>query len=672
MGKKECCGHGLTRKRFLKVGGAACLITASAPACDFLSTAPKQEGARDEQNGAVGRKGKEAPQLAEMVKNGELPPLEERLPKNPMVVEPVERVGRYGGDWRYMLLQGGCPECLLERTIGYENLVRWTPDVRAFTVEELIPNVVESFEFNDQATEYTFKLREGMKWSDGEPFTADDILFWYEDMLMNQELSPEVPTWLTAGGEPVVVEKVDDYAVVFRFSAPNGLFLQKLATGDGIGVGTRPAHYLKQFHPKYNEDVKEQAKEENLDNWMALFQNQSSAWLNPDLPVLYSWVLTKGLGGDVQRLIAERNPYCWKVDSEGNQLPYIDRVVYGVVLDGEVLTLKALNGEIDMQITYVGDLQDKPVVAENRERGNYHFVDQLSTYMNTAPLVLNLAHKDEVKRRIFQNKDFRIGLSHAINRREIIDVTLVSQGEPFQCAPRPESPFYNEELAKQYTGYDVEKANEHLDKVLPEKDSDGMRLGPDGRPFRFTMDVAGEKPPDDLELVRQYWKAVGIDITIKPVTFDLMFTRMEGNEHDAIKGYGDGGLDVILDPRSYFPANSLSWFAVPWVNWYLQGGLEGNVETSESVQEPPEAAKRQMELYDRLIATADPDEQADLIGQILDIAVEQFWMMGVSLPVEAYGIAKNNFHNVPKVLVSPGVSSNPGMPNAAQYFVTEE
>ena len=167
----------------------------------------------------------EAPQLAERVAAGDLPPVEERLPASPMEVPVLESIGTYGGDLDVALVGGGGLSHLF-RYHSYEPLVRWTPDW-----EGVIPNVASSWEVNDEATAFTFGLREGMKWSDGEPFTADDIMFWYEDVLMNNELTPSVPTWLTSGDEPVVVTKVDDYTVTFTFAAPQGLFLPNLGVG---------------------------------------------------------------------------------------------------------------------------------------------------------------------------------------------------------------------------------------------------------------------------------------------------------------------------------------------------------------------------------------------------------------------------------------------------------
>jgi peptide/nickel transport system substrate-binding protein len=621
-------GRTFTRQNFLRAGGAAFLVTASATGCDALSTEPAQNG-RGEQNGVAGRKGKEAPELAGRVRAGELPPVEERMPQNPLVVEPVERVGGYGGEWRTGLIGEANPTAWLNYTIGYEYLVRWKPNTKEFSAEQVVPNVAEDFEFNEEGTEYTFRLREGMKWSDGEPFTADDILFWYEDVFMNEELTPAKTSWLVAGGEPVVVEKTDDYTVVFRFASPSGLFLQQLAKG-GDMITTSPRHYLERFHKKYNPDVEQLAEEEGAADWIELFQNKGGAldtiWQNPELPTPHAWKLTVAAGEDVGRVVAERNPYYWKTDPEGSQLPYIDRVTYSVVQEDDVLVLKALNGEIDFHFPNISSLNNKPVFAKNMERGDYHFVDVSSSNMNTQIIALNLTHEDPVKREVFNSKDFRIGLSHAINRREIIDVIYQQQGQPFQAAPRPESSFYDEEMAKQYTEYDVDLANEHLDRAdYTERGNGDVRLGPDGEPISFQVEAitAHGESIDALELIKGYWKEVGVDMRVKPVDQSLFVERVAGNQPDATVWFGSGGLDVLLNPSWYFPSSPASHYAVPWAQWYASKG--------ESGQEQPEAARRQMEIYDRLMGTIAPDEQTALMSEILRIAKQEFYAIGVNL-----------------------------------------
>ncbi len=611
---------------------------------------------------------KEAPKVAEMVSAGNLPAVAERLPKKPMVLEPIESVGKYGGTWN-TALKGTSDTAWLVRTIGYENLVRWRPDVKNFTAEEVIPNIADSVDMNDEGSEYTFHLREGMKWSDGKPFTADDIMFWYEDVFSNEELTPAVPSWLTAAGKPVTVQRVDDLTVVFRFAGPNGLFLSRLATPPGDAPTAFPRHYMQQFHKKYNPQVEQQAKKAQMEGWTDLFASKVSPWENPEKPTLNAWKLTKAVGDATQQLTAERNPYYWKVDTEGNQLPYIDTISYRVTDDVEVMVLQALNGEIDMMDRHINALANKPVFFDNQEKGNYHFTNEIPASMNQMMFALNLTVRDKNKRQVFNDKNFRIGLSHAINRQEIIDAAYQSQGEPFQGAPRPESPFFNEQLAKQYTEYDVALANQFLDKVLPEKNDQGMRLGPDGKPFVFQVETAAAPTASQegaaLELMQGYFKAVGIDMRVKPLERSLFYERKDSNQSDATTWSGDGGLDVILEPRWYFPFSTESNFAIPWAIWFNNPKADGAIK-------PPAAAKKQMELYRQLMDAPSAEERADLMKQILQIAQEEFWVMGLALPTEGYGIVKNNFHNVPEDVVSAYLSLTPAQTNPSQYWIEGE
>jgi len=264
---------------------------------------------------------------------------------------------------------------------------------------------------------------------------------------------------------------------------PNGLFLQNLATPSGSTFTNYPAHYMKQFHKKYNPQVSQEVKKRKLNTWVDLFNLMATAYSNPDKPVLYAWRYRSAYGAEsTTQFVAERNPYYWKVDPEGNQLPYLDRVVYRLVEKPEVMVLMALNGELDFQDRHINALPNKPVFYRNQQKGGFHFVDEVPSSMNTAIIALNLTTRNKTLRQVFNDVNFRIGLSHAINRQEIIDVLYVSQGEPWQAAPRRESPFFDEAMAKQYTEHDPEKANAYLDKVLPRKDGRGRRLGPTASP----------------------------------------------------------------------------------------------------------------------------------------------------------------------------------------------
>jgi peptide/nickel transport system substrate-binding protein len=333
--------------------------------------------------------------------------------------------------------------------------------------------------------------------------------------------------------------------------------------------------------------------------------------------------------------------------------------------DVETLTLRALNGEIDFQDRHIASNANKAVFFDNMEAGGYHFFETIPSSMNVMILSLNLTHLDPVKREIFQNKDFRIGLSHAINRQEIIDLIWVGQGEPWQLAPRPTSEFYNEQLAKQYTEYNVELANQHLDAAgYTERDAEGFRLGPDGKRISFTVDIqtVGVEWIDAMELISGYWKEVGIDGQANVIDRTLLYDRKAANQQDASVWGGDGGLDVILEPRWYFPFSNESHYGIAWQYWFAN-------PSHALAEEPPTGPKTQMELYRQLSANPDPAQQADLMRQILDIAADEFYALGISLPANGYGIIKNNFHNVPASFPNAWLYPHPAPTNPFQYFI---
>ncbi len=602
----------------------------------------------------------EAPAVAEMVAAGTLPPVEERLPSEPMVVEPVERVGVYGGTWR-MALVGGADLQQLNRTVGYEPLVRWD-----LAWEEVIPNLATAVEASEDARSFTFTLRRGVKWSDGEPFTAEDIRFYVEDVRNDPDLG-------TGGPNPVSVEVIDDYTITITWEQPNGLFLTEIAGPNGDIWTSYPSHYLKQFHQAYNTtDLDDLVAGEEVADWIELFNKKGASipgttwvarWSNPELPTLYAWQIVTPYG-EGTRVSATRNPWYWKVDPEGNQLPYIDEVQFGVLEDGEILLLQAANGEIDMQHRNLATTLNKPVLADARESGGYHFYDTISSYSNTASIHLNLTHKDPAMREIFTNKDFRIGLSHGIDRQQIIDIVFAGQTEAWQNAPHRDTAFFNEQLATQYTEYDADLANEYLDKVLPEKNEDGFRLRPDGERFTFIVDLILGDTEDITNLVINQWRALGVDCQAKLMDRSLFETRRVVNDHDATVFFAAGGLDVIENPPQFVPVATRADYAQAWVSWYQQQD-----EPTTPPEEPPAATREQMALYDEIRMTSDRDTQIELMRQVLQIAADEFYSIGVSLPPLGYGIVKNNFFNVPPVLFDSYTWLSPAPANPAQFFI---
>jgi peptide/nickel transport system substrate-binding protein len=605
----------------------------------------------------------QAPALEALVASGELPPLEERLPANPLVVED-ESIGTYGGTWR-MGMNGGGDNGLIVKTVAYEGLVRFNHEWNT-----VVPNLAESWEVNADATAYTFKLREGVKWSDGTPFTTQDIAFTFE---MYQDPDYAAGSWIDNKNNLPSLEVIDDYNFRVVFEKPNGMFMETIAGVDGIHITSLQKQYCSQFHPTYNENAAAEAEAKGFSSW-ALYLQDRCAWgwetirfANPDLPTIYGWVIETPLTANSTRVTWTRNPYYWKVDAEGNQLPYIDNLDMRVSQGGvEELTLAALNGEIDFQERHIATTTNKPLFFDGQEAGGYHLGEVIPSASNTLVLQLNLNHLDPTKRELYQNKDFRIGISHAIDRQEIIDVVFTGQGEPFQVAPRPESAFYDEELAKQYTEFDPDLAAQHFEAAgLTERNGDGIYLMSDGNPAKITVDVISALRPewiDMLEIMQLQLGAAGIEIELNNIDRTLFYEKRPSGEFDAQVWAGDGGIEALQEPRYYFPYSDESVWAYRWAQWF-------NGTRPEIAEEPADWAKAQMDLYNQVRASGDPEERADLFRQVLAITKEEFPVIGVGLMPNSYSIIRNNLKNAPESMFNAWLFPTPApMDPVTWYF----
>ncbi len=576
----------------------------------------------------------EAPQLAELVEQGELPPVEERLPKEPVVVDPYESIGNYGGTWRMATVETGAG--YLYYWICREHLLRWTLDGT-----EVVPNVAKAWTVSDDGRTYIFYLREGMRWSDGEPFTADDIMFWYEDVLLNDELTPVKSRWWAPGGELVKVEKLDNYTVSFNFAVPYGTFLEYMAFA---GSPYAPKHYLEQFHSKYvsADKLSEMAKEAGYDSWYQLYLNKADEHINPELPRLTPWILKDLLP---TRITAERNPYYWKVDSAGNQLPYLDRTALDIVSDQEIITMKTIAGDFDMQVQGLNS-SDYPLFMENRERGDYRVIIWPCAGGSDAAVFLNQNYyEDPVIGDFLRNRTFRLALSHAIDRDEINEIVFYGLAEPRQMVPLPPSPYYDEELAYKYIEYDPEKAGELLDSLgLDNKDKDGFRLRPDGKPLELTITVTPHSSDIDVaEIVCEQWKKVGIKAAVETLMGALYTTRLQASQLQATIWLTDGNEHMPIYPYWTVPFNRNSRQAPLCGLWVESGGKEG--------VEPEGDLKKVVDLYSELETTMDPDKRIEIAKEIFRINIENLWIIGIvggGPGGQGLVIARNDFRNVPE------------------------
>jgi peptide/nickel transport system substrate-binding protein len=473
---------------------------------------------------------KEAPQLAADVKAGKLPPVDKRLPEPSQlfVVKPLHEIGKYGGNWR-RAFTGPADHENGNRINSMDKILTFD-----YTGSKIVPALARDWKVSDDGKTTTIHLRKGAKWSDGQPLTADDFLFWFQDIYSNKDIVPTPFFEFQINGKPGSMRKTDDYTVVFEFAEPYAYFVYQLAgsTAIGAGLATRgafqnwggayaPAHYLKQFLPKYSsvEAANAKAKQLGFDSWVSLLRNRYSWALNPELPVMTPWRTVSPI--NTPTWIVERNPYFWAVDTAGNQLPYIDRITFTLAENTEVANLRAIAGEYDIQERHM-HLAKLPVFLENAKKGNYTVhLDPGQNGSDAAIHVGNSYEGDPEIMKLLRNKDFRHALALGIDRDQLNEALWLGVGVPGSVAPSPDSVYApGPEWVRKWGVHDPKQANALLDKVgLTRKDAEGFRLRADGKGrLRLEMVTVGGSfvPYTQLgELVKQQWSGIGIDVDIK-------------------------------------------------------------------------------------------------------------------------------------------------------------
>jgi peptide/nickel transport system substrate-binding protein len=403
-------------------------------------------------------------------------------------------------------------------------------------------------------------------------------------------------------------------------------------------------------------------------DWKQLFTNKvafPNRWRDAGRPVLDPWKLTVPYAG-TQRVVAERNPYYFKVDTAGNQLPYIDRVTYDILEDNQALILKAINGEIDMQNRHLDTTDARPLLVQNQQRSRYRLFKAQPAWSNAMLINLNQTTKNPVLRPLFANKDFRIALSHAINRDELNNLIYAQQSTAWQAAPREGTALYDERMAKQFTEYSPAKANALLDGIgLTRKDGDGFRLLADGSRLNFAVDVltTNQIQIDALEVVKKYWREVGIDMQVRAVERSLAFQRLQANNHDANVWIGGGGYDqlALLDPKWYFPHEFESSYATAW-------GIHFQNPNAPNAEPPSAAGKKQQDLFVSLQQKPTTAEQLAVMKDILAITRDEFYIIGTNLEPDRFGIVKQNMRNVPASMPNTFFYMTPGPTQPEQYY----
>ncbi len=583
----------------------------------------------------------EAPMLKELVTAGRLPPLEERLPEEPMVVQSYDEIGRYGGTLRGPAL-GPATSGHDLWTARAQHLFTIAPDLRT-----IAPNIAKGWDISADNKALTIYLRKGMKWSDGAPFTTDDVMFWYEDIIMNDELTPAKPTIWSPGGQVVQVQRIDDYTARFDFAAPYPPIIDILSVRD---EPIAPKHFLKKWHIRYNDKAGDLARQEGYDNWYQAFafhNMDSQPQQDIDRPFHNPWVL-KSIDTSGNKYY-ERNPYYYKIDTAGNQLPYIDRQARLLVENREVEQLKVISGEFDFAGNHL-TLENYTLFKEGEQKGAYTTLLFTKTVGANVCFSFEFNHKDPVLRQIFNNLKFREAMSLAIDRDEINKILYYGKGVPRQATVEPDSPLYEDWMGDYLTGYEPDRANQLLDEIGLKWDKDHkFRLRPDGKPLTVSIEYAQVAGPrgKTCELVAGYWQKVGVNAVVKEETRSLYQQRGRAGDRDlGVWGFNDSDEFTMRTARCkrYMPpwsagGNPLS--GIHWWNWYNTQGASG--------EEPPQYIKDLFDLCDEwLTKLPGTDEYIKLGKEILTINTKQLFVIS-TIGLDPWPIIVNSrLKNTPK------------------------
>jgi len=650
----------ISRREFLRlsaVTAVGAVVAACAPPVPTATPVPPTKApAPTAVPTAVPSKYTEAPMLADLVKAGKLPPVDQRLPKNPMVMTGYEGIGKHGGLWR-RAYQGvsdiNGPTKVVDRGWAWfdKNL-------------NLIPRSLESWSVSADGKVWTIKMRQGLKWSDGKAeYTTDDLAYWYQYELLNKKLNPPVPTAFADPDKTICkFAAVDKYTATFTYGKPKPLFIYNMTRGGNGNVPgayppqpVTPSHYMKQFHEDLTTDkdaLAADVKKRGFADWQTYYYTFIRSWTaNPDKPSLGAWLAKNDHTSELFTM--ERNPYFWAVDAQGQQLPYIDRVTHRLFQASapDVLTLRVTNGEIDMQYRLL-TISNLPVYKAGEAKGDYKTI--LGALASHVCFNCNLTTKNKPLAEFFNQRDARIAMSLAINRDNINQLVYNGLCTPRQYSPIKASPQYYEKLTNAYIKYDPDTANKMLDAAgYSKKDANGVRLYRDGSgPISFTIETTnsiGGSDSDAAALVVKDLAKVGIQANYKFTERSLYTTHYQSNDIEAGWFGADRALLPLVPEAVIFRGvqTDRPWCA-GWGLWYL------NPNDPNAVK-PPDGhwIYNIWKIWDEEIAVEpDPAKQTAAFKKILDIWATELPFVSFLGELPACTIVKNGFKGYP-----------PGMPN---------
>ena len=587
----------------------------------------------------------QSPFLDARVNSGELPPVDERLPNNPLVVTPLDEVGTYGG----RLTVFGYDPNPWGILIG-ENPEGAPPPIRLGLDMSFNEGLASEWSVADDYTSFTIKLREGSKWSNGDPYTSEDWRFMQHDM-REKELQRY---WGMATGFLERVVAVDDITVRFEFNAPFPKFLNYLTNyrAGSNWTGYSPSTWLKQWHAEYSDDAEAKAKEEGFASWQEAFTDHSTFCCpqkDPDMPTMFPFMITEV---SQQFRAKERNPYYIAVDTAGQQLPYIDTALIQII-DRETTMLKIMGGEADFATR---GLVDYPALVDAQDSGGFKINLIRTGWEGTsAGWMFNFNHADPVKRELFNNLDFRRAMSLAIDRDRMNDIQFLGQGVTSQATLHKASSIYKPEWGEDhpYARYAPDEANRLLDSIgLDRRNSDGVRLMSDGNPLVIVFPMRQQKPTEINELLKEDFEAVGVGMELRTASTIAMDVGMRDGTVDFL-----GSNSVFHELADYESTTGginqwVDFMMNQWSHWWHTendtGWNPGDMH-GRSPEEPPADVKEYLDvqiLQSKKYPFGSP-EQKRFSTRAWQLIADNIWIMGAVQDSPLVVTYSDNLMNVP-------------------------
>lgn len=581
----------------------------------------------------------ETPALANHVKSGALPPVDKRVPQTPAIVKHFsgsDGIGKPGGEIN--ILVASARDTRLMTIYCNARLIVYDENFK------LHPDILESYEAKD-GRDFILKLRAGHKWSDGTPFTTEDFRYFWEDIANNKELSPRGPSVeLLVDGKPPKVEIADERTIRFTWEQPNPYFIESQARAAPLFL-YRPAHYLKKFHPKYTpaEEIARQAKG-GQQSWVQIHRRVDVMYANdnPDLPTLNPWKLVTP--PPAQRFVFERNPYYYRVDEKGQQLPYADRVILTLAA-ANLVPAKAGLGEADLQPRYL-NMRDYTFLRKSAATS--HIAVRLWESGSGSQLALypNLNAKDDEWRKLMRDVRFRRALSLAVDRLELNQVVYIGLAKPSNNTIMPRSPLFKPEYATKWATYDPKLANKLLDEIgLNKRNELGIRLLPDGRPATIVLEHTSEETEDTdaMSLIADQWKKIGIRLLFKPQSVNNF--RLRNTSGEAIMSAYAGATTAVptvdTSPKEFAPTMQ---GGLQWPKWGLF--MESKGKQGEKCDMPE--AQQLLDLLNEWETTTDESVRRKAWDKILEINADQVFSIGTVNGIMQPIVVGPKVKNVPR------------------------